>query len=241
MINIAICDDELDIQNKLHSYVCAVFEKIDMPFQIHTFECAEALQSAMQKNTYDLVLLDILMKEMDGIQLSKYIEKHFDTYIIFISSYQARWRELFSKNVVGFVDKPIDSSVLFPLLYKVIQLCKSQQEDCFTYKKKGMTYSIALNSIIYIESIQHNILIHTSKEVITLRKKLSDVWSRLEQTNSFCRPNRSYVVNMQYISVSKSNVMIQNKDTSISIGRKFKEDTIMRFMNYLHSKGNMSL
>ncbi|MGV8981049.1 PAS domain S-box protein [Clostridium sp.] len=94
-----------------------------------------------EKNSYDVILMDIQMPEMDGIEATKIIrtmDKHKNTPIIAITAYALKGdREKFlSQGMDEYVSKPIDVDELIKVITKCVSLvryneAKSDIRICF--------------------------------------------------------------------------------------------------------------
>ncbi len=238
MLKIAICDDQKNEIDEILHLLSMYQNENKKDIEVSTFLSAKDLLHTLESKSYDIFILDIIMGEMDGIELANKISRmQVDAYILFVSSFQERWRELFFQNTIGFLDKPATYKPFEELMNKVVNRIHENQNNILTYKKNGKTHMIKQTHIIYIESVQHYIHMHTLDEVIIFRGRIKDVWDELKNGLLFCKPNKSYIVNMQHISLSKSTIEIPLNNIEVSIGRVYKEDTICRFMNYLKNKG----
>ncbi len=82
MLQIAICDDELFFREKIQKLLEEYLEKRELSYELHSFISGEAfLEKCGDHVKFDIVFLDISMKEIDGIQTAKRIRSfHNDTY-----------------------------------------------------------------------------------------------------------------------------------------------------------------
>ncbi len=234
MIKIAICDDLKSDRDNLSNLLYKISDKLDIHFELNIFTSGAELLSS-NKN-FDIIFLDIVMENIDGIETLKQIRNE-NAIIIFMSTTSDRLRELFSKNVIAFLDKPITEQSLQDAFVKAIELISN--ENSFVYNKNGKVNVIRHSEIIYIECEAHYIKIHTKNDTIIYKGKIKDVFAELIGYKNFAMPNRSFIVNMQYVSLaSKSAFNVDMLNQSISISRTNKDETIMRFMSYLTSKGH---
>lgn len=87
-MKIAICDDDWHMQQTLRLFIDQTYQDLDM--LVDGFTSGEALLAAVQKQIqpYQLILLDIEMRGIDGIETAKRLRKLLpDCYIIFITSH----------------------------------------------------------------------------------------------------------------------------------------------------------
>ena len=96
MIKIAICDDENIIVNQIENIILNVCKTEGILVDTDAFYCGETLEKAVMLGTkYDLIFLDIQMKNGDGITTAKNIrEMDENVLLIFVSGYDKYMMEL---------------------------------------------------------------------------------------------------------------------------------------------------
>ena len=89
IIKIAICDDEKVIIDRLRGYIEKYIKKAGLPYKIDIYQSGEefaALEKAM--SGYDIVFMDVNMKEMDGIKTAEDLRKYSDgTFLVFVTGF----------------------------------------------------------------------------------------------------------------------------------------------------------
>ena len=109
MINVGICDDEKIIAAQIENMVLDISTKEKIPVNIDVFYSGNTLEKEILQGTYyDLLFLDIYMKNGDGITAAKNIRKMDENVLfIFVSGYDKYALELFRLDVFEFLKKPI--------------------------------------------------------------------------------------------------------------------------------------
>lgn len=88
MLKIAYCDDVEKDRDNIVFALTQIEEKWKEEFELYSFSDGESLCAAVAKNHYDIILLDILMNGIDGIETATRIRAMGEeNLIIFISSY----------------------------------------------------------------------------------------------------------------------------------------------------------
>ncbi len=80
MINILMIEDDIDISTLLTKFL----EQYGM--NVHSVETPKAALNALELDHYDLIILDLTLPQMDGLELCKIIRKDYDTPIIISSA-----------------------------------------------------------------------------------------------------------------------------------------------------------
>ncbi len=234
--NIAICDDQIQDREALGALLSQLLQPLGAAPSIHAFSSGEALCAALRQTAFDVVFLDIVMDGMDGIDTMRALRDE-DTLIVFMSTTDDRLRDMFSSNVVGFLDKPITYKALGAVMDKVRIRQAEQRSNLFSYTKNGTPFFLPYRDILYFESMGHYINLHTRQEVITYKGRIGEVWAALRGERDFCMPNRSYVVSIRHLSLTARHT-VQVASTEISIGRTNRTDTMERIMTYASGRSN---
>lgn len=91
----------------------------------------------------------------------------------------------------------------------------------YQYQRHGMISQIRLSQIYYVESLRHQIIIHSLNGTFIERKNLS-LFLKDIQSSQFVQIHKSYIVNKRYIkSIENQEVILKNK-MNLPIGRAYK-------------------
>jgi len=129
------------------------------------FNGEEAL-STYEKNSPDVVFVDIVMSGMDGIELSRQIRKLNPTQIIIVISASNDIEKISESIEVGvnsFIQKPIDTKKIIELLTSVVSMISKKK------KIETKTFSISLPLDLY-ETVNDNAKAESiSKNAVIIR------------------------------------------------------------------------
>jgi DNA-binding LytR/AlgR family response regulator len=204
MLKIAICDDNItDLSNMvsiINDYEVLHGDKNEIK---HTaFRSAVDLIATMENGQqYDLVLLDILMPFMTGMEAAKEIRQfNQDVKIIFSTSSPEFAVESYSVGAYYYALKPIWKQKLFIILDKVISEMRIHAGTSFLIKsKKGLT-RVYIKRLEFAEVIGRTILYHfTDGSVIEAIGSMNELEKELLSYPCFIKPHRSYIINMELI------------------------------------------
>lgn len=119
-MNILIVDDEISIRKSLGYIIDTGFgEKC----HIFTSYSAEGALKAAKKNRIDLLISDICLGDMNGIELSKEILKIYpECRIIYVSAYDEKeyLKAAINMKVLGYIEKPIDKNQIIDIIGEVL-------------------------------------------------------------------------------------------------------------------------
>lgn len=225
MIKIAVCDDEYLVTTEIEDILYSICEKEAISVDIDIFYNGIELEKELQKGErYDLLYLDIHMKNGDGISAAKKLrELDENAIVIFVSSYDRYMMELFRLDVFGFIKKPIDKGNFINIFLEAYRkICNKNFYFVFHYRNEE--FKIPCKEILYFESRGRQVTVHIcSGEHRIFNGKLSDVEERLQLGKvPFLRIHQSFLVNYHLIkSRTKTRVtMITGEKLPISEERQ---------------------
>lgn len=237
MLQIALCDDMQKDIDKVMAALSHIEEKWKDDFQITTFTSGETLCSAIRTSKFNIILLDILMDDLDGIETALRIRAmQNDTLIIFISSYDERVKDLFDVQTIAFLDKPLITEKLEMALLKAYKIINRYKERIFTYKKGRSMQYVNINEIIYIESKRNTVHLYTTSFEDVFYDTLLNIWSCLQNAEEFIMPHRSFIFNLKYVILKSDAVILKETMQEFMIGAKFQAETEKRYLHYIRKR-----
>ena len=182
ILKLAICDDEQNQIEYITSLVTLWSAKEGHSCEIRAFESAEAfLFEYEENNTYDILLLDIEMGTMNGVDLAKTIRLSNDTVqIVFITGFPDFIAEGYEVSALHYLMKPVSEEKLHAVLDKAAaNLAKAEKRLCVTFDRQ-VDY-VPLSQITYIEAQKQYVEIHTTENCYRMKSSLSEVESKLDE------------------------------------------------------------
>jgi DNA-binding LytR/AlgR family response regulator len=207
-ITIAIVDDEAAQTEFLSRLVAAWAGERSVDVRIHTFESALSLKFALgDAGAFDILLLDVQMPGMDGMELARRLRERGDhAPIVFISGFAEWLPQGYDVDALNYLLKPVKQSQLFAVLDKAA--ARIAQEPCYVLLNvEGEMQRYEADSILYAEAFSHTIELHMPRETLTLRMSMKELETLLGE--GFLRCHRSYVVNVRHIaSISRTEITL---------------------------------
>lgn len=216
MLNIAICDDNISELSNIASIIgdYQTLQRDKKKIQFTAFHSAVDLIAAMESGqSYDLVLLDILMPFMTGMDAAKEIRQfNHDVKIIFMTSSPEFAVESYSVDAYYYALKPVWKEKLFILLDKVIAETEIQMGASFLIKSKQGLTRIYISRLEFAEVIGRTILYHlTDGSVIEAIGSMTELEKELFSYPCFIKTHRSYIINMEQIdTISQREIKMQS-------------------------------
>lgn len=237
MLKIAICDDNPIDAAFIRECLLKISFSMDKEFEMQYFNGGEQLSNKLKHYHFDIILLDIIMGGIDGIETARNIRSMGnDSKIIFISNYDEKIRDLIRVGIVDFIDKPVSQELLSAAILRAIKLIIKDAESIFIYEKKGVKSFIPTKDIIYFKSDRNQITIFTTKYELTYSNTMKNIWGQLKDNINFIMPSQSRIYNLKHAYVEKNAIILIMNHSKTNIGRKFKADTESRYLDYIERK-----
>ena len=201
VVNIAVCDDDLQMASRIEGFLLELGEKYNIKIDIEIYADGYELILAMERGLrFDVIYLDIEMKRKNGLQASEMIRAMDKiTKIIYITNYKSYALDVFDYQPFQFLLKPVEPSVFeryFLRVYKEI----NQGEVIFHYQFNKSHFRIPFQEIRYFESQKRIIVIHGEKITDKFYGRLNDIEKIIVKRNlPFLRIHQSFLVNYRYV------------------------------------------
>lgn len=220
MIRVAVCDDVREVVIQLKDYLLEYQELKGQRLDIKSFYNAEDLFDYLKKNDCDLILLDIELVKMNGVELGRLIRNELNdhsTQIVYISAKNSYDRQLFDVQPLNFLPKPIDKNKLFKSIDLTAFLMKGK-ERVFVFENKPRIYRIKLNDILYFESSDHYYKVVTMSGTYEFKSTLSEIMEQISDSR-LIQVHRSYIINYDNSVQTKYEEVIMSNGERIPISR----------------------
>lgn len=233
MIRIAIVEDEKNYVQTLRDYLSRYEEEHDLTFQITVFYDGLDIVTDY-KPDYDIILLDIQMKHLDGMKTAEKIRTlDEDTAFIFITSTVQFAVQGYLVDALGYVVKPVPYLAFSQILGKAIkQVRQKQNKDYLTIDVEGGQLRVDISQIYYIESQKHNIQIHTEKGDYLTAGPLKKMEAALS-SKGFSKCHNAYLVNLLHVSGILQNDVLLSTDETLPVSRARKKAFLSDLTDYM--------
>lgn len=205
--------------------------KLGEEFIVDVFDSAEQMLKEMSADT-DILLLDIKMGDMTGIEAARVLRKsNDDLCIIFITSMTEYALEGYEVHAFGFIKKPVSYFPLERNITEAIKRLSVLKNDTVAVSGKNGTLTLRSSEIIYFEAYHHDVSIVTTQGRLESSKTLSE----LEETFSergFFRTHKSYLANMRHIKSIDSNSLTMSDGSVVLLSKHRKKLFMEQFIRF---------
>lgn len=222
MLKIAVCDDNEEHISALRSMLDEWSAHKPFAVIIYEYQSAENFLFSYPDKPCDILLLDIEMKHLSGMELAKKLRENGDMLpIIFITGYSDYIGEGYDVEALHYLLKPIEKEKLFEVLDRYTKKRDSQNDIVLSCGDKNIR--VDSENIRYCEATGKKTEVHMpDRNVLICHTGIHDLQKILGENFMFC--HRSYLVNLSFIkSISKTEIEIDGGETIPLSRRLYKE------------------
>lgn len=227
MYRFAICDDNPADTEYISALVMKWSAQSGNETDIDAFPSAEAFLFAYDEDkAWDVLLLDIEMAGMSGVELAKRLrQKNHSIQIVFVTGYMEYIAEGYDVEALHYLLKPVSAEKMLAVLDRAIQRIK-RHERALVLSTAQETVRVPLYEIRYLEVQKNYTTVYADIEY-SAKRTLREIEKELDE--SFFKIHRSYIVNMKYIKrIAKSEVIL-------------KDNTVLPLARGLYGKLNQAV
>lgn len=232
-MRIAICDDEQAQRLLLQKYVEDWAQENRIHLETKLFTSGESFWFTWEDDSgYDLLIFDIEMGQLSGMELAADIrKKDEDIPILFVTGYDSYMAQGFEVAALHYLLKPIRKEKLFAVLDKFNKnRMKREQEEKLLFRTEEGPLSLPASKIWYIEARAHQCILYTEDESYVLCTSISEMVGNLCGRREFVRCHRSYLVNMQHVSAIVKPELVLDDKRRIPVSRSAEKEVNQVFI-----------
>jgi two-component system LytT family response regulator len=225
-----VVDDEALARKLLETYIGQIPNLELVAMCKNPMEAAEVLQ----RETIDLMFLDIQMPQITGISFLKGLQQK--PYVIFTTAYERYALEGYALDVVDYLLKPFGFERFFQAVNKVAERLKPNKsivqnptktidntiKDYILVKSEHRIHRIKFKDIDYIQSMQAYVAFYIKNERILSLNTMKNLEVELPE-NQFIRIHKSYIVAIDKIEILEGNQIVIGKN-KLPIGASYREE-----------------
>lgn len=222
-MRICICDDDpVTVEYLADTISNFLKKKYPKTFEISTFQSGTSLLE--DRKPKDLVLLDIRMPDVSGIDVGRQlVHDNKNVIIIMVTSYDEYLDDAMDLRVFRYLSKPIDEQRLVRNLEAALKLYTSVTAT-LPIKVKDGVHTIHTSHIVAIEAVEHEVIIHTTDGDYHTVQNMQ-YWLDNLPSGMFFQSHRSFIVNMEHVTDFDHTVIHLNRNqfTAYLTRRKYTD------------------
>ena len=235
MIRIAICDDEAPTR----AYLTSLIRAQDCPCEV--VEYASAGDCLADHRGIDLLFLDIELNAagLDGMALARQVREGNSAaqpVIIFVTGYERYVFDAFDVGAFQYLLKPVDEEKFAQVFARAVEQIKAgrvqpQLSHALTLQSAGTSRTVPLDSIYYIESSNHKVVLCLKDGAFSCYAKIRDLEAELG--DQFFRVHKGYLVNLAYVEgYSKTELTLTNGEKLLISKYKY-QDFVKAYLRFV--------
>lgn len=162
-------------------------------------ECGDITEATnfLNKQQVDLMLLDVEMPKVSGLEFLKTMPEH--PLVILITAKPDYAVEAFEHNIVDFLLKPVREDRFLKAIHRAKEVYDSRnrtveaEKDYFFIREKGVSSKLIISDILYIQALGDYVNIHTPSRKYTIHYSISAIEKKLP-ASKFMRVHRSFIL-----------------------------------------------
>ena len=219
MINIAICDDEKYILDKIKKLVFDFFHRKNVEITVSQFGSGEEL--LRHNKNIDILFLDI---QMDGIG-----------YLIFITVLKEMVFQSFEVQAYDYLVKPIEEECFEKTMERLFSAMQNAKDASLLVQKGYESNIIAFDDIVFCEIIDRKIYLHLkTEEVIDYYDRIENLETKLD--GRFFKCHRSYLINLSHLKSYKNGMAYMINDKQIPVSRLRSKEFSSVVLKYMKER-----
>ena len=229
MIRVAIVEDEEAVREQLLGYVQRYTRQYGTTFEVRTFsDGVEILEG--YRPVYDLILLDVEMKHLDGMETAQRIRAlDSDVMIVFITNMAQYAIKGYAVGALDYVLKPVPYFAFSQQLQKAEEQLRRRTRHYLAVPVEGGLRRLDTSRIYYIESEGHRVRFYTEEGALkALEEKLAD--------RPFARCNSGYLVNLAQVQAVQQNT-VQVGPYELQVSRPKRKSFLAALTDYIGGDG----
>ena len=237
MVSIAIVEDNEKERAYIRSCLDEISKQEEIPLHVEEFSSGTAFLGNYQP-VYDIVLMDIEMPVMNGMETARILRKIDETVLLlFVTNMSQYAVQGYDVDALDFIVKPINPYSFAIKLKRAIARTVKRADDVIPIHTEGEVVAVKISAIRYLEVAGHYVIYHTVTGEYSEYNTLKNVEKKINKPH-FVRCNRCYLVNLRYVTAIKKDVVHLGKE-ELLISRPQKKLFVESYVEYLGGRTNV--
>lgn len=230
-IRVGVVEDDATARQHIIDYLNRYQREQNVEFSVCAFSDGEEIVE-QYKPVYDILLLDIEMKRMDGMEAARRIRQvDDDVVIVFITAAPQYAISGYEVRALSYLLKPVPWFAFSQEMKRCIGMVRRRSQDSLLVDAGSRKLRLSLNDVVYIESMRHTIIIHTLDGKLSISSTLKELEEQLSG-QGFYRSNSCYLVNMRHVTGVDGQDCVMSSGERLRISRPRKKSFLIALADY---------
>ncbi len=234
MLRLAIVDDDKNYRLEFKAFLDQYAKETGETFQIVEFSDGDSILQNY-KSDYDIILMDVEMKLVDGMTAAEEIRQvDSEVIIVFITNMPQYAIKGYTVDALDYILKPVSYYAFSQTITRALARKAQRKKKYIVVNIRGGIQKIDINKVRYIEVMDHDMMINTIDGEVNCKGSIREMEQELME-DSFFRCNKAFLINLAFVDGVQNNDVYIGKDV-VAVSRAKKKalmDELNRYMSYL--------
>ena len=235
-MRIAIVEDDRIDMSQLRCTLEAFCSESGIPYELDGFTAGKDFLAAFSAGKYEMIFFDNYIGETLGITLARHVrETDTEAALVFVTMSPDFAVESFDIGALHYIMKPVTREGIAKVFERWKTVRRNASGSVLELIINRVPLHIPTDSIQYIETLEKICSIHCQTQEIKTYIALDKLMEQLPE-DSFLRPHRSFIVNMDFIEKMKDHAFLLKNGESVPVSRLAWAEVKRKYMEYLLKK-----
>lgn len=230
-MRIAICDDRDVTRDKLKWFCKEFFARKNLHETV--VEEYASGEEYLEEGGADIVLLDIEMGGMDGIEVKKELARRQENVrVLFVTSHEEAMEDAYGRNVCGFLKKPLTYENFAGKMEEVLwdmEAARRFIEVCTS----GNVERVYMDDVLYLKASGKDVDVYTvGGRLASVERKGIGQWAEELKGEGFVLSHKSYLVHLLHVKKVDKEVVLDNGER-LRISKERKVEFKKKYWDYM--------
>lgn len=234
---ILICDDDIREIGKLNELLTTYQERSGIHFDVTSCSAKAEITAALQDSSrFDILFLDIYMKQLNGLELARLVRKsNAESRIVFFSTSNAHALEAFGVQASQYLVKPVSYSDLANTMDVLLR--QGKDEPFLTVSNGSQIVKVFLRDLVCSETQRHYLELTLSNGTgEKTRMNSAELYEQLKDRREFIRVGASFIVNLNYVVRISAEALELTTGRRIHVPRRAFAELKQKYFDYYCSE-----